>query len=280
MKKNYKKPIPFFLWTLILVFISLTLSSILATGTYAWFAINDKVEATGVQLITEVSPNLLISTSSSSIKTRTPESSSAFAISAVSTPHSFLPCTHYVKDSSGKVTAYNQLKYLVNTADVNRSTGLTSVPIYADVPTDSSNLFYVDYTVYLASYGKAMSNAKLTASISAVDNGTTGLTTEQLDIPSYKAASIDFYKSSTFRGTLNLAGLNPSTNNGSTKRTSITIQSSGSIPQNTSSYIKVKMRFYFDGALLKSTGQAFVNTDTVTPNNVIIKVTFTATEIK
>jgi len=58
----------------------------------------------------------------------------------------------------------------------------------------------------------------------------------------------------------------------------VTLLAGGTVPLNTEGHIKVIMRCYFDGALEDGAGTAYVNSNTVKTQGVVIGVEFFANE--
>lgn len=241
-------------------------------------SMNRTVTATGMKVQATASQSLVISNTIGSTGVGT-ETSYTFTTST----SQLIPATH---DGSGAFTT--GLKYNTNPNEVSAGTGLqagTTALTYADAINDPTNskYYYVDYVVYIASSGGELTNQKLTAVLSQ---------TTSLDTDTIKATSIDFYVNrdsaalGTFVGTLNIAGLDASTNNATATKDTIDLLSytsaSRTIPvnKNTTTYLQVTMRVYFDGALLKtkSPDQAFVYSDNVDTTEVGFKVEFTAQE--
>jgi len=147
------------------------------------------------------------------------------------------------------------------------------VPVYVS---GAEKEYYVDYTVKLASTDKTMSATRLYATMSSDD-------TDSHDYQN--AASVDFYLDSVaeanYKGTLNLAGKSY-TNSGSAV-TEVDLMTGSAqtpitIPLNTSGSITVVMRFYFDGGLEKTSGQAYVYSEGLSTDDFTMKVHFAAEE--
>lgn len=258
-------------------------ASMLGTSTFAWFSMNRTVTATNMTVQATASQSLVIASElgSSGVGTLTNVS---FGTAATS----LIPATY---DSAATYTTH--LKYVTNPGEINAASGLqsgTTALVYADAINTADSVYYVDYPVFIASSGGELTSQKLNATLTQ---------TTTLNSDTIKATSVDFYVSrnqssnlGTYAGTLNLAGLDRSTNNGSAALTTIDLLAiSGdtrSIPANksTSTYLMVTMRVYFDGALLKTkTGvnnatadQAFVYSDSVDTTAVAFKVDFNAVD--
>lgn len=206
-----------------------------------------------------------------------------------------LPATHYVQGNTypksatsgdNLTTVTTGLTYVTNGIDVNASTGYaqaTKTLYYADAVNSETSKYYVDYKVCIASSGGELTGQTLTAQIITPDSSTISTLTK----PTLKATSIDFYYSSDasigiYAGTLNVAGLDYSANDG-TAKTQLDLFNSntagGTIPANrsTTTYLTITMRIYVDGNLKQpSSTNAFVNSDQVDLNELTLGVSFTA----
>lgn len=250
----------------------------LGGSTYAWFAANMRVTATGLQVNTVTSASLVIA------KELAVGTATTVTFSAAT--NALTPATH---DSS--ITVGNTLSgtatgllYNTNPTAVSAETGfaagstaLTFDNAINNIPTDV--YYYVDDVVYIASAGAPMENTGLNAYIY------TGI---EITADTTRATSVDFYVSEdsanlgTYQGTLNLSNLTAAVNtNGDTYYTANLqlLDNSGTIPQNgsTTDYLKITMRIYYDGALEKSAGQAFVYSNLVTTTGTAFNVSFQAT---
>lgn len=244
------------------------------TLTFSWFAFNDKVSAGGLTVSVKDVENLVIATSESDLNLLSPDNKQFSVAFTGNNMREMIACTH--SDTSATF-----LKYVVNTYDIDVYTGHLKegkTAIWEDAP--QSTQFYFDSTVYIASTQAPIVGKKLVATIlnASVSN------------PIHLAASVDFYVSSVsqanFKGTLNIAGLDASVNDGSTTCTEIVILdgvSSGQteIPLNYSDdddvdfgYIKVIMRFYFDGNLETSSDITYINTDQISTDEIAMHVNF------
>jgi hypothetical protein len=249
---------------------------VLVTASFAWLSINKDTHSNGMQLKVQVTPNLIINDNSSTLQGKTGPTESDFTITFSTPASAKRPATH-----DWSVGTTSGLKYVTNPTEVGTSSGLVksgSTLTYGPVASSPTSEYYVDYTVYIASTGSSMTGQDLVATL---DPTASIVGTDGIDNDTLKATSIDFYygsvSQSNYRGTLNVAGYDISTNNQS-PFTSVPLLDNGEIPLNTSSYITIVMRCYFDGELLKSAGQAFINTATVDANNVTINVKFTASD--
>ncbi len=263
--------------------IAAILSTILAatvfvSATFAWFSANSIVTATSMQVNAATSTALVIS-KELSVGTLT-------SVSFETGTNELTPATH---DST--VTIDNTLsgvatglKYNTNPSAVSAGTGyaagetaLTFDTAINDSPT--GNYYYLDYTVYVASAGSVMENTGLSAY---------AFTGVEITADTTKATSIDFYVSEdsanlgAYKGTLNLSNLTAAANSDGITYYTTNIQllpNTSTIPQNnsTSDYLKITMRVYYDGALEKSAGQAYIYSDVVTTTGTAFNVNFKAT---
>jgi len=221
----------------------------LSSSTYAWFASNNRVSATNMQVIATASQSLVITNDalpSASTGTITVASSDVSATALIPTTH-----------DSTWATYENGLKYNTNPGNVSASTGLVEDgkdPLtFGSAVNSVGSTYYKDYIVYIAANGGALAgqDIQITLQNPVVDT-----------LPG--ATSIDFYYASvsatgtitpsdtTFVGTLNLAQLDSETNDASTSKTMVTISPDGgvNIPKaNSDAAIEVLMRVYVDGAL-------------------------------
>ena len=240
---------------------------VLTTATFAWLSMNRQTNSNGMKLKTEISANLIIDDVISELQAVVAPTEANFSHTFSAAAQSLEPATH---DSGGSYAS--NLKYVTNAEIISASTGLerTGTLSYANATTDN----YVDFIVYIASAGKQMTGQNLVATISSSSIAGSGANKQD----TLDATSIDFYVNDTYVGTLNVAGLDASVNNHSTAKTSVALLSSGTIPLNSSGYITVKMRCYVDGALLKSAGQAYINSEKVDTSDITLNVTFTASD--
>lgn len=248
--------------------------------TFAWLAANRRVDSDNVEMKVEVSPNLVISTednaaTSSAINNGDIlQSASPFLVHlAANSSGTLKPCTYQAGTEVG-------LAYLSDTSAILPSSGLTSsgLPISEEsldpVPSSGVNEYYYEYVVYIASAGEAMEDMDLVATLTAPEVDSADVTKD-----TFQAASVAFWvgaetSGSTCKGYLNFAHKGQTGTQGEVK-----LVENGTIPYNVTGDIKVTMRFYFDGALQKTTGLTYVRSaqlNTALLNG--ITVTFTATE--
>jgi hypothetical protein len=260
MTKVFKQTIKviFALILLTIVFVGFLLSN----GSMAWFAKNENVSATGLSAQVQFSPNLIIAKDVNSIKEN---DYLAFGIDFKGTARSDMIAV--TRDETAPETF---LKYLTSHYAVDFNTGNVKDGYelqFAPVPTENNQEYFIDYTIYIASAFKPLEVESLSATItipSSVDN-------EHLY---FNAASIDFYVEE-----VSLEGYRGTTSVASDQSVDIFSGAGGTVPLNTDGYIKVIMRCYFDGALQDTTsGKAYVNSEQVKADGVVIGVNFVAVE--
>ena len=259
---------------------------LLGTVSYAWLSMNKQTQSNGIMLKVEVTPNIIIDADSGHIITVAGPSEASYSHTFSDAAKALRPTTH----DDDYTTYANGLKYVTNTENVGASSGVVksgALAYSSAVNTPSTTYYYVDYVVYIASTGKAMDGQDLVATL---EPAATIANSNAVAQDTLKAASIDFYAgsgdidatSSTFIGTLNVAGFDADLNDHSTPKTSLTLISNNSIPHNQAAagnkYITVIMRCYIDGALLKDSGQAFINAATVVTDDITLNVKFAAAD--
>lgn len=255
----------------------LVASIALGSSTYAWFASNNKVTATNMQVTATTSESLVITNDGLPSAT----TGTITVASSDTTATALIPTTH----DSTWATYATGLKYNTNPNIVSASTGLAEagegeLTFAGAENTGGGATYYKDYIVYIAASGGEMTHQDITVKI---DTPTVLAT-----LPG--ATSVDFYSKNvtatgaltpadeTFKGTLNLAGLDPTTNNGTATKTELKI-SDVTIPKaGSSSAIAVMMRVYVDGALKKNDNTTFVkNISVAEVAGQTVGVSFTAT---
>ena len=259
-------------------------ATMLATSTYAWFSMNRTVTAKNMQVKAVASSSLAIA-QATPVGTLTEIEFSTAATSLI-------PATHFDSSTYGSATtgtdaSSSGLIHVTNNADVDAAKGYASegkTLAYTYCTNTDDDKYYVDYVSYIASSGTALTNQDLKAKLFV------GKTQFDALQDTTKAVSVDFYVSNgstalgTYKGTLNLSSLTTTdatpTASSLYKTAEITIGSDMSIPVNgaSGSYIQVTMRVYIDGALQKSSGQAYVYSDAIDTNNVGFAAEFAAVE--
>lgn len=271
----------------------------LGSSTYAWFAANRQVTATGMKVSATTSSSLVIS-NVSNVGTETTHGFTSDATTIAPASHAWSRFTTV----SGTNTT--NLVYNDNPTKVSAKTGYkggTDVLTFAYATNaEGATPYYVDYDVYIASAGSTIPNQDITVDI------TNAISTE---LKTYNATSVDFYAAlvsdpdasittkendgtfKNYKGTLNIANLDASTNDGSTQSANsgkVTLLNNITVPQNgktgtvTDGYIKVTMRVYIDGDLMQAaaTGsgesavpaQAFVYSNVVDTTALSVAVQF------
>ena len=259
MTKVFKQTIKviFALILLTIVFVGLMLSN----GSMAWFAKNENVSAEGLSVQVKYSPNLIIAKNVEDITKGDLE----FSVNFNGTAR-----TNMVAVTHDETAPDTFLKYLTTHYAVDFNTGNVKDGYelgFAPVPTENNEEYFIDYEIYIASAFEELNVKSLTANITipaSVDS----------EHPYFNAASIDFYV-----GEVSLEGYRGTTAVASTEGVDIFSGAGGTVPLNSDGYIKVIMRCYFDGALQdEATGKAYVNSEHVKPDGVMIGVDFIAVE--
>ena len=274
--------------------------------TTAWFASNRQLEGDGALVDVQASSNLIITKAYEQGASVTDKTFNQFrSLSATENSVTFTssnlklaPATHSASHATG-------LKTIDDNSYVGSESGLNAAGHdYTWMLAENADgvYYYKDYVVRIASSGQALQTSGLTVTLSSEDGlGNTPATQYQ------KAASVDFYvmegsenaflnpfdiddytlsfgQGGTYKGTLNLAGLDAAANNGSTLCTSVTLAGdtvpwNGQTGDNACCYI-VLMRFYFDGGLLTAgnTGTAYVHTANLLASDFSMSVAFSAPE--
>jgi len=252
---------------------------LLGTATFAWLAYNKQTTSNGMHVRVEATPNMIINESASAITAVTSPTDSDFSVTFSAAAAAKKPAQHDPADTANKAgdwTYSSGLKYVTNTDNVGVASGLAKTGTLS-FATASTTAYYVDFTVYIASTGAALTGQDVVATLTGSIAGSGANKADTL-----AASSIDFYLGSVakanYKGTLNQAGLDALTNDHSTTNTSVTILSNGDVPLNSSGYLTVVMRCYIDGGLLKTASQAYINTATVDMNDITLNVAFTASD--
>lgn len=241
-----------------------------AGSTFAWFSTNGTVTADNMEVKVTAAPALVISLSST-MGTDT-------AVSFTTPESSLTPATHNNGSYGVTETDYTGLVALSNPELISPTTGLikdgaTGSLAYVQAKNASPITYYVDYTVYIASAGAAITDKSLVVGLSNATELAAGAETSN-------AASIDYYvgdtvSATTYKGTLNLAGKDAATNDGTKTNAEVELVASGTeIPVATAGSLKVTMRVYYDGALKKDSTNAYVNSAKIDTTGVSLKSTF------
>lgn len=237
---------------------------LIANDSLAWFSENKKVTAEGLSVSAKVSPNLIIAKTEDEIGA---EGNILFGIDFEGTSRSDM-----IAVTRDEAISDTYLKYLRNHYAVDHATGVVKDGYeleFEPVPSENNERYFIDYVVYIASAFDPLAVDSLTAKITIPE-------AVGKDYPYFNAASIDFYvgevNAEGYRGTTSVADSIGSANG------SVTLLAGGTVPLNTEGHIKVIMRCYFDGALEDGAGTAYVNSNTVKTQGVVIGVEFFATE--
>lgn len=242
-----------------------------AGSTFAWFSSNSSVTATGMDISVATTKNIVISKD---------EGFTAANVTVAFTEvgeKTLSPSTH-IAEGENYTTYTSGLKYVTNPEVIDPVTGLVlggQTANYADAVKTGALEYYIDYVVYIASPAEAFNITSLNAELECE-----GATQTQ------KAVSVDFYactnsggtfadpSADTFKGTLNLAQKDNSSNEGT--KTSLAITDIATMPTTEAKGIEVTMRVYIDGALVDNDSNAYVNSTVINLNNIQFSVKFTA----
>ena len=265
------------------------------TGTVAWFSANSTVKANGMRVKAKAESALVIS--------ETKPVGTLTEVNFESDAEELVPATHnstVAANSSVTFESQTGLNYNTNPSAVNPETGLAftgtdaTALAFAPVITDDLGIYAVDYVVFIAAAGEELVledgddlNVKL--SVSAATYANLKDTSGAYD--TLNALTVDFYVSQdteatgVYAGSLNLksGGLSNSSYDNTTALTLLkgVTPAEGSnptviIPKNnkTDDYLKITMRVYFDGALEKTSGQAYVYSDIINTSEIQFNATF------
>ena len=241
---------------------------LIADGSLAWFSENTKNKVEGFSVTVEAVPSLIIA--------KTVEEIGVKNQTQLRVQFDDISATDMVAVTHDDAIADTYLKYLENHYAVDNHTGNVKPGFtleFSPVPTDGEGTYFVDYVVYIASAYTSFEVESLSAVI---------VPPAEFDgkPPHFYAASIDFYIGEVslegYCGTTSVAKATGEDDDGY-----VELLTDGVIPLNTEGYIKVIMRCYFDGALQnEQTGDAYVNSFTVTSDGVNIGVKFLVEEAK
>ena len=237
-----------------------------ANNSLAWFSENDEATAKGLSVNAKISPNLVIGKSIEQIK----QESILFSVDFSGTARNNMIAVTRDEKVAGTFLKYVKDHYAVDHKTGNAKDGMSLA--FEDVPTTDNEPYFIDYTVYIASAFDPLAVSSLSAKIVIPDS------VDDLH-PYFNAVSIDFYVGEVdltgYRGTTSVSAcINQP------QQASVELFPDGTtVPLNTEGYIKVIMRCYFDGALQDpNTKTAYVNSDTVRTDGVVIGVDFTAVD--
>lgn len=226
------------------VFMLCIMLAMLSTATFAWFSMNDRVSAKGMQVQAKSKGSLVIN------------KDNPVPAASTQTEVDF-------EDSEAvkliPVTYKNGWKIVANPSAVDKGTGSPNADV-TDVAIES-NTHYVDKLVYIASAGEAMSNQTLSATVTA-DNTNTVLAA--------KAITVAFYVNNDAPSSSNAPDAVVRVGAGETEiKTGVEITSCAS----SSGGIPVTMRIYFDGAAANG-GAAYINSENVPTEGSEVTVEF------
>lgn len=262
---------------------------VLAVATAAWFARNDRVKATNVNIKVDPEANLVISKNPVDPRDRQwlPEVTYEEESTAILTPISH--------DKDGGGTRLSTLHYCKLPSKIGRDTGYkidNTTPdkdVFGAVTdaTEGTRTFYKDVYVLIASENKAFTHQTLTATMYLADEHGDRLSGFDNQ---FNATSVDFYVCSyDANGTAIVLPEYDFNKTLTIKQTaadpgaSVTLFTDGEIPvipETTGTPIPVLMRFYFDGALSDDAegSPAYVRTSNVSLADINITVEFTTAD--
>lgn len=232
----------------------------LGSSTYAWFAANRTVSATGMQATATTSSSLVIS-DKPNVGTETIQPFTSNTTKLAPSSHNFSRFTNPTgSNTSNLVYNTNPEKVSAQRGYAISSSSALTFGFATNGTTTGSTQYYIDYPVYIASAGSSLAGQDLYVKI-----------TNQADttLKTLNATSIDFYaeqltdstKTSVdlakYVGTLNIAGLDAETNDTTTTKTSLKLCTNWDIPVNgqatqSGDWIMITMRVYIDGDLMQA----------------------------
>lgn len=247
--KKFKKLIP-------AVVMLLIATMLMGTTTYAWFSMNKTVTASGMKVKATAEGSIVITSASAFPANGTQTTDYNFNdASAQSIYASTLDWTNATTTGLKKVTNAELINPETGTA-LNSTASLQ----YTDVSTDTSKVYYKDYSVFITGDGQEFTNQTITVSLTGSFATSTKLINKAISVAFYGESITGTAKGATvseanYKGKLNVAGVkNNDTNTATTAETSFTI-TGVTIPQTgTSKAYSITMRVYFDGALLETAG--------------------------
>lgn len=252
------------------------------TGTVAWFAANNVVSATGMNIKSVTPASLVIADTLAHLSNKTTTVSVADASATQLTP-----ATDRGTDEEGlNPEADNDgvLKYVTNGEDVDPATGLalSGETLHLNGVAQSGT-HYVDFQTYIASAGDAIGASDAKKLDVTIQNSSA------VSADTLMACSVAFFVQApgsdtigSYVDTLNLKGYDSEVNDFTTEKTSFTLLLSTGITIPTyagGTGVRVDMRVYFDGALKKDATHAFVYTNSIDTSELAITATFTLNAI-
>jgi len=234
----------------LMAFLVVTVSSL------AWYTANRTVTSIGQKTKVTASANLVITkTSDGNISSLSnPIGHVSVSFDATNELDAATHDDSLTAGTSGiNISTRSGLKYVSNPEVIDMVSGTSSDAILTDVTASSTSPYYVDYAIDVAATKKKISTTSkkyivLKATI-----------TSSYSNAFHKAKSIDYYvKTNTestykYMCTQNIA-------NGSTGAVIYKVDGTTGIPVNTSGYIQIVMRTYYDGELEDSSHNTYINT--------------------
>lgn len=268
---------------LIPAFAMLLVSAIMmSTASFAWFTMGSTADATGMQITATADSSLIISTSTTYEKFSVANNQAQVA----SQTQKLYPATHITENDSAE-TFTTLLKAPADTGKVDAGTGIYNGSEWVNATTSATGGNYIDYTVYLATAGQAMTGKDLYVTVKLPEGAT--------EVTNYihNAVTVDFWVATWNAETetantiqysnanVNLLTVDADAENA----VELKIADNISIPlvvdnetDNTTSYVTVTMRVYFNGALedANKTGYTYVRNQMITDTAAQFAVTFEA----
>ncbi len=226
------------------VFMLCIMLAMLSTATFAWFSMNDRVSATGMQVQAKSKGSLVIN-----MDDPVPQGSTDTEVDfADSDAKKLVPVTY----SSG-------WKIVADPSTVDKDTGSPDAAV-TDVAMEK-NTHYVDYLVYIASAGEPLTGQTLKATVTA-DNTNTVLAAKAITVAFY--VNNDAPSSSAAPDAVVRVATGEKEVETGVEITSCA-DSAGGIP--------ITMRIYFDGAAANG-GTAYINSAEVPTEGSVVTVEF------
>ncbi len=218
--------------------------AMLSTATFAWFTMNDKVSATGMQVQAKSKGSLVIN-----MDDPVPQGS-------ITTDVDFddADATKLVP-----VTYSNGWKIVADPSTVDKATGSPDAPLTDVVMVE--DVHYVDYLVYIASSGEPMQGQVLSATVDFA---------EANDILANKAITVAFYVDNDAPAASAAPDEVVRINVGEAEiKADLEIDSCA----NSAGGVPITMRIYYDGAASNG-GKAYINSTDVPTEGATVTVTF------
>ena len=256
------------------------------TGTVAWFSANSTVTADGMQVKAKAESALVIADSLGTTGVGT-----ATEVHFTTAAATLVPATHKEAVAANSSVTFNTatgLEYNTNPSAVDASTGYaagTQSLTFADVAPANVGTYAVDYSVFIAAAGAQKTLAadeELTVKIGVSSADYTKLGQQDGAYDTWNALTVDFYvsedteASGKYAGSLNLQQANLSSTSYDSTVALVLMGENGIIPKNnsTTDYLRIMMRVYFNGALEKSNGQAYIYSDIINTDAISFSATF------